>query len=80
MRAYQNGFWLFNTEPSKAASILSRDARSDGCCQFTIEMIYAACNNKGKEQEIADKCRKSARVKTAKEIELEEVLLEDFIW
>jgi hypothetical protein len=82
MRAYPNGFWLFNTDPTRVAGILTRDARADGCCQFIIETIYAACNNKGKEAELAALCGKFKKplTKTAKEIELDEVLLEDFTW
>jgi len=82
MNAYPNGFWLYKCEPSHAAQILSRDARNDGESQFTINCIYAACDNKGKESELMDliKGRITVKTKTKSEIELDEVLDEDFIW
>ena len=82
MKAYFNGFWLFNCEPTKAAQILSRDARNDGESQFIINCIYAACENKGKESELMDliKRQTTVKTKTKSEIELDEVLDEDFLW
>lgn len=78
MRAYQNGYWLFNTDPTKVAGILARDARRDGCDQFVIDCIYAACANKG--MTVANLMKGTKRVKTRAEIETEEALSEDFMW
>ncbi len=82
MRAYAKGFWLYQIDSQKGAQILTRDARSDGCCKFIIDTIYAACDNKGKEVELAAMCSKFKKpiTRTRKEIELEEALNEDFNW
>ena len=82
MKAYTPGFWLYNCQPSQAAQTLTRDARNNGESQFIINCIYAACDNKGKGSELMDliKKRTPIKTKTKSEIELDEVLDEDFIW
>jgi len=82
MRAYKNGFWLFNTDSKRVAQILGRDMRNDGEDKFAIDSMYAACENKGKEYELARMCGKKAfkKEKTRAELETEEALDEEFIW
>jgi len=75
-------YWIRKIDPTRAKPILARDAKKDGCSKFVIDMIYTACDNSGKERELAAKCGKFKKpmIKTIKEIELEEVLNEDFDW
>jgi hypothetical protein len=75
-------YWIRKIDPTRAKPVLVRDARNDGCSKFVIDTIYSACDNSGKERELAAMCSKFKKpvTKTRKEIELEEVLNEDFNW
>lgn len=75
MKAYQNGFWIWNTDPKRLAQIFYRDMRGED--SFAIEMMYAALDNKDKEFELA---RGTKKEKTRAELETEEALEEEFIW